>query len=356
MNLYVLDPVVAGASQDNDPTYQNSEFNNFNRVDTFDSDLWNNNERFTPEEIQTQLAKSGPLNIEAALMIPEKKKTRCIALNTCELRADTLYESKWLQELFQSVPFIIESVAETQTFNQQKDDLIVVLSKPKWKEQLQWLNTLRKSYTFKILHLSDEFGSDPIHMYSWPEVTGVMRFYSRPDLDQGLSKVLIVPLGYHWQFKGLEPPSLSSREYMWSFVGTDWFNRSKDLQGLEVIQPKYTKYYSDWNDQSQLKNQEYISLLVNTKCIPCPRGQNIETFRFYEALECGCIPLCIDLPEFANEMPFLKVPNWEHATALLQHFQSKPEQMEHYRTMILSAWAKYKTELKHRVLEWLHKN
>ena len=363
MNLYVLDPLMAGVSQDNDPIYQKAEFNNFNRVDTFDSDLWNNDERFTPDEIKTNLSKEVPLNIAAAFIVERPQKKRFIALNTCKINTSTLHESKWLQDLFQSIPFFIESVSKSDTFD-RTDELIVVVSKPNWLEQLEWLEVLRVSHTFKILHLSDEFGTDPIHMYSWPEVTGVLRFYRRPGLDD--PKIHILPLGYHWQFKGnrdmphLCSPNLPFRENVWSFAGTDWFNRSKDLEVLHVNQPHYLKYYADWNDPAQLKDEEYISLLLNTKFVPCPRGQNVETYRFYEALECGCIPLFIDTPEttewlklFNNEIPFLKIPNWEYAARLLQFFQENSEQMEQCRTMILVAWAKYKSELKTRVRDWI---
>ena len=103
----------------------------------------------------------------------------------------------------------------------------------------------------------------------------------------------------------------------------------------------------------------YLALMLNSKFIPCPRGQNVETYRFYEALDCGCIPLFIDTPEnepwlrlFNNEMPFLKLQNWEHAAALLQHFEKNQEQMEQYRNAVLISWAKYKMGLKEKVREW----
>ena len=127
-----------------------------------------------------------------------------------------------------------------------------------------------------------------------------------------------------------------------------------------MIQPNYVKYFADWKDPGQLKEEEYISLLLNTKFTPCPRGQNVETYRFYEALECGCIPLFIDSPEtndwlqiFNSEMPFLKLPSWEYAVGLLQHFQQNVEQMEKYRANILNSWAKYKMGLKEHVRKWL---
>jgi hypothetical protein len=278
-----------------------------------------------------------------------------------------LYEANWLQDLFQLKGFNIESVSATQTLA-ATDDLIVVLIKPQWAEQLAWLETLRGAgYKFKILHLSDEFGSDPIHMYSWPEVKGVMRFYQRADLPAD-PKIMVVPLGYHWQFRGnrdvphLSTPNLPFRDNMWSFAGTDWKGRSKDMAILQAIQPHYVKWFAEWRDPAQLKEEEYVSLMLNTKFVPCPRGQNVETYRFYEALECGSIPLFIDIPEnegwlkiFNNEIPFLKLQGWEHAAGIMDYFSKNLEQMEKYRMAILISWAKYKVGLKERVRLWLAK-
>ena len=351
MNLYVLDPLVAGASQDCDPRYQTAQFNNFSRIDNFDSDLWNNDERFTPDEI--------------ALVTPKRVGPRFICLNTSMENGSKLYEANWLQDLFQGVPFNVECVSASQQI-EITDDLIVVLIKPQWSEQLAWLEILRATgHKFKILHLSDEHGSDPIHMYYWSEVKGVIRFYPRPDL-QADPKIMIIPLGYHWQFKGnrdatyQSTPNLPFRDNAWSFAGTDWRGRSKDLAILQAVQPHYLKWFGEWRDPAQLKEDEYISLLLNTKFVPCPRGQNIETYRFYEALECGCIPLFIDTPDneawlriFNGEIPFLKLQGWEHVAALIQHLVKNPEQMEQYRGALLTSWTRYKAGLKERVKQWL---
>lgn len=367
MNLYVLDPLVAGASQDNDPAYQTAQFNNFSRIDNFDSDLWNNDERFTVEEIKAVLEPIAAPVVPLAGPVACTQGPRFICLNTSMENGSKLYEANWLQDLFQLKAFNIESVSATQTLA-ATDDLIIVLIKPQWTEQLAWLETLRATgYKFKILHLSDEFGSDPIHMYSWPEVKGVMRFYQRADLPAD-SKIMVIPLGYHWQFRGnrdvphLSTPNLPFRDNMWSFAGTDWKGRSKDIAILQAIQPHYLKWFAEWRDPAQLKEEEYVSLMLNTKFVPCPRGQNVETYRFYEALECGSIPLFIDIPEnegwlkiFNNEIPFLKLQGWEHAAGIMDYFSKNLEQMEQYRMAILISWAKYKAGLKERVRMWLGK-
>ena len=377
MNLYVLDPLVAGASQDSDPAYQNSQFNDFSRVDGFDSDLWNNDERFTKEEIEACSEKNVPLNINDVLTevraaqvepkVEPKVETKVetnavhyISLKACNLSNASLYESKWLQDILPNT-FQIEQVDSDLDL---EGEFIAVLIRPLWDEQLQWLSELRKKYSFKILHLADEFGTDPVDFYEWPEVKGVMRFYPRLDL-QNNSKVLVIPLGYHHMFPGnrdvphISTPELPFRELTWSFAGTEWKDRFLQLQTLELSKPRYVKWFSEWNDPTQMKSDEYISLLLNSVFIPCPRGQNVETYRFYEALECGCIPVFIDSPDnapwldiFDKQIPFLKLESWMHVAALMGHFMSNKEQLEHYRMAILVSWAKYKMGLKEKIRMW----
>lgn len=399
MNLYVLDPMVAGASQDDDPIYQKAEFNNFSRIDNFDSDLWNNDERFSVEEIQAQMSKGAPLQISATFTevdsvlaglplpalpqtvpvpsptaapivkptLPPKKGPRFVSLEGVGLKTSGLYEGKWLQDLFGSTEFVIETVAKDDPL-QDAEQVVAVLIKTKWAEQLAWLEFLRASgRTFKIIHLSDEHGNDPIHFYNWPEVKGVLRFYSRPDLPAD-PKVIVLPLGYHWQFRGnremphMSTPELPFREFIWSFAGTNWQGRKEAMEPLTQVQPNFLRWFDDWNHPKQLEEEEYLSLLLNSKFVPCPGGQNTETYRFYEALECGCIPLFVkdagDLSfygQFAGIMPFFDLPSWEHATGLMAHLLQNPEMMEQYRKAILVGWAKFKISLKEKVRAWLAK-
>ena len=57
LNIYFTTPLVATCFQEDDPVYQKSEFNNFKRVDNFDSDLWNNTECFTKDEVMACITK-----------------------------------------------------------------------------------------------------------------------------------------------------------------------------------------------------------------------------------------------------------------------------------------------------------
>jgi hypothetical protein len=127
------------------------------------------------------------------------------------------------------------------------------------------------------------------------------------------------------------------------------------MKPLLSVGPNYLKLFPQWKDANELKEEEYISLLLNSKCIPCPRGNNVETFRFYEALECGCIPIALDCPEVLNNggMELLNLQSWSQAAGLMQHFQANPEQMEQYRRAVLLSWANFKKTLKAKVKAWL---
>ena len=279
-------------------------------------------------------------------------RPRYICLKTCLDNPSSLYELNWLNELLDG--FNVEPVLEdTQFKSSDKENLVIVIIRNKWLEQIQWLSKLRLTHTFKIIHLGDEYATDPIHMYSWSEVSGVMRTYSRPDLGTD-KKILVIPLGYHHQAKSRNS---EDRKIIWSFAGTNWKGRSDQLQILQAIQPNSVHWYSEWKDSKQLVENDYISLLTNSIFVACPRGQNIETYRFYEALECGCIPLFIssEVPnlDIVSSIPFLKLQSWDHAAALMQHFQNNAEQLEEYRNLLLTSWTNYKVQLKDKINSWL---
>ena len=49
--LYFLNEQPVGCIQEDDERYLKAEFNNFSRIDNFDSDLWTNDERFSKEDV-----------------------------------------------------------------------------------------------------------------------------------------------------------------------------------------------------------------------------------------------------------------------------------------------------------------
>jgi hypothetical protein len=152
-HVYVVNPLLARASQDDDPAYVNSDFNDFSRIDKFDSDLWNNDERFSKEEITRNSKQDKKVDIvetvnEVYLVKPlvkasVNKKPHFVSLDVCSITSDTLYETKWLEELFRQ-EIKIEQVTKNMDLT-GFDNLIILLIRSKWDEQLEWLDTISRT-------------------------------------------------------------------------------------------------------------------------------------------------------------------------------------------------------------------
>jgi GR25 family glycosyltransferase involved in LPS biosynthesis len=67
LKIFFFHPLLSYCYQDEDPVYQQSEFDKNLRVDQFDSDIWNNMECFQDSEIESILEVNMRLDIAAAL-------------------------------------------------------------------------------------------------------------------------------------------------------------------------------------------------------------------------------------------------------------------------------------------------
>jgi GR25 family glycosyltransferase involved in LPS biosynthesis len=410
LKAYVLDPMIAGCYQDDDPKYANSQFNDFSRIDGFDSDLWNNDERFVvPEKIMGDLdildaltevrapkavplptaldtkavplptaldTKAVPLPTSSAVAVAPKpvvlpvtlpskdvNQRRFVALSEHKLNISQLYEGTWLQELFgRPTTFVIEPVRTQDP--PPTDSPIFIIQRPYIEKATALMEKWNDNgATFSILHMSDEIATDDISSYDLSGCLSVLRFYQRPNLPK---KVMTIPLGFHWTLRYgpknmlTGTPRLPFRSLTWSFFGTDWKNRKSLLDPLYDISGSYkTQFFKDWNDSHALDSEAYTSALMDTIFVPCPDGVNPETFRFYEALECGCIPLIVATEENAAWVDFitehiqiLPLKSWEDAAKFVTHLKQNIEMLEVYRVKVLSSWIEWRKELQGDVKAW----
>ena len=490
LNMYFLDPLVAGCYQDDDPRYQASAFNDFSRTDAFDSDLWNNTEHFnivdcesmsrmdlpidipralldslvvgkeTPEVVKekvqplldahplwrqfhsairlresllareiafqimrawepkwcektdeefapfiesvransfaglpskdeltelhkqwtiltddaTQAGKLWPTHVKICLEVflnylpcatspPKIKGRRILKLKEQEIDLNLLYEGKWLKEIFgEAQDLRTDDISIGDAL--PKDEPILFVMKPFWSTWIPIIRRLAETNTkFYVIHLSDEFMSDPIEFYGLSQCLGVVRMYWRDDLEIYGDKVTVIPLGYHWtKHSGIknplaDTPRLPFRELTWSFAGTDWRGRQDAMKNLNLIKPNLVRWFTEWNDPGMLKEDEYLNVLLNSRFVPIPAGNNHETYRLYEALECGCIPVYIRQPGdelFVNRhlkpwLPIVDLPSWDHAAALMFQLSSTLDVMEQYRNGILDGYGRWKLDVAKKV-------
>jgi hypothetical protein len=201
--------------------------------------------------------------------------------------------------------------------------------------------------------MSDEYNKDPINFYGLAQ--GVIRNYYRKDVAEG-GTVVTIPLGFHWAIPNGEPavhtPRPPFREFVWSFVGTGWAGRRDKLLALQQVPGDHKLVFMDeWNSPSMLGREETLSILLNSWFVPCPAGNNGETFRIYEALEAGAVPIVVQeagmedyFTFIGRHLPLMLATSWEHAAQLVYTLKSQPELYEKYRLQLLEAWENCKLQ------------
>jgi hypothetical protein len=209
---------------------------------------------------------------------------------------------------------------------------------------------------FHIVHLSDEFGTDDLSFYSMSMCKSVLRNYIRPDFN-GLPHVHTIPLGYHHKPTSIK--SFDERELIWSFHGTDWFERSKQLERFTAFVPYSCNLQPHWNHPTATKEKTYLTLLGNSKFCPILKGQHAETFRLYEALECGCIPILVNDQQssayysyITQYIPLLNLTSWEQVPGFITQLYNDKENLETYRNVLLQHYALMKENIKNDFLRY----
>ncbi len=169
--------------------------------------------------------------------------------------------------------------------------------------------------------------------------------------------VLAFPLGYmqgFWNQRSLKPSLVSSeRKYTWSFAGQiEKSTRREMILHMKKIPNFKIHETGSFRGSDGLAIDSYRDILLNTVFVPCPRGfWNLDSFRVYEALESGCIPIVEKAPidyftQFYGVHPFLSVSSWEEAEPLIEALQSDPECLERKRVECVEWWLKYKAKMK----------
>jgi GR25 family glycosyltransferase involved in LPS biosynthesis len=333
LKKYFTTPLLSYCFQEEDPVYLNSQFNDLHRQDTFDSDIWNNTECFSEGELAP--FSSGGSNTLYYLGGKD---------------APQLYEDTWLRDIIMNFEL-----------KELPDDLNLIdgcawylVQRPycgQWNTIFDALSA-RGKY-FKVLHVSDEFsevGRDDIRFYNNSNCLAVVRNYWRRDVPK-LDHIITIPLGYH--HKGGNARSFVDRRLVWSFHGNSWYNRKEDLGHLENMLPNACHFVDEWNAPNMTGATKYLADLEKSKFCPIPRGNNVETFRLYEALEAGTIPIYVRQPgdalfweQLHKHLEMVELDSWTDAVKFMQHLLDNADQAEKYRMKLCGGWTKWKRAVK----------
>lgn len=177
-------------------------------------------------------------------------------------------------------------------------------------------------------------------------------------------KVFILPTGY-WnpakpQFKAFTPAS--RRKYLWSFDGElRKSSRLDAVKALRRIEPHFLRDTGPTYEKPTLSfKPEYQEVLTDSAFAPAPMGNvTLETFRMYEALELGSIPLIETrraYPYFEYVLgshPLPSFERWSDATAFVERYARDPAALDALQRSCLGWWADFKVGLSGRVRDFI---
>jgi hypothetical protein len=340
LKKYVANELPAYCFQDSDPSYIQSDFNNLNKVEVFDSDICNNTECFKEDDLAPFQQKPTPI---------EREKMTLYMMVESEDATLELYERAWLEDMFQKKIECLPLVSIVDTI--LPSDAWYMVQRPHSQKWNKWFHHLqRKGIPFRILHLSDEFVSDLIECYALPNCKAVVRNYMRPDVPS-VSHIQTIPLGYHHKANQESITPFSERKWVWSFHGTDWFGRKEQLEPFHVFQPNDCRFQPNWNHPSGSTESEYLKALTQSKYCPIMAGNNSETFRLYEALEAGTLPVTTIkdkeyLESIEKEIGLSKLYGWEDPVNVIRSNRGSDEIQKEVRRR----WSEWKKRIQSHII------
>jgi hypothetical protein len=177
--------------------------------------------------------------------------------------------------------------------------------------------------------------------------------------------VIHVGLGFKKNFdKYVQKNEFIERGITWNFIGS--VHGNSRLQAVNVfsqLEGGFVHKTKHFNSDDYLSTEKYCDILSNSLYTICPQGHaNNETFRIFEALEAGSIPVVLKNSEshpfnpgywhylFPGEpqLPFVVAEDWENALSIVSN-DLKLRQASKRQKQCQLFWSKWKAIWKYQI-------
>lgn len=146
-----------------------------------------------------------------------------------------------------------------------------------------------------------------------PKQNHTFPYFLYPDSFVRVPRLFELQLGVTAWFTGDHYTPINNRKYDFSFIGQydpytrpDFYRCATNINGNGFIH-----FYEGWN--KGLGPEKYSEIMSQTKIALVPCGSaSLDTFRFYEAMSCGCAVLSVSQNnyEFMQNSPHICIQNW----------------------------------------------
>jgi hypothetical protein len=257
------------------------------------------------------------LGLARALLDPPASKPPKLFLQ-CGLA--TLWEADWLKSLLGD---FFSAAEQDGAHLPSASHMVVVDHALNAEKALCFQQSFKSGHRILLIHIGDEGFVEDLSAYAWCHM--VWRNYWSPILARQ-PNIRFFPLGYKSGFATeAAPPPAEARRHVWSFAGDpNKSSRPRMLEAMQRVPGGHMHLTTHFASTDALPTEAYRALLENTVFVPCPGGlSNLETFRVYEALEAGGIPLLERRPGFdyfrnlLGDHPMPTLADWAEAPELI---------------------------------------
>lgn len=264
-----------------------------------------------------------------------------------------MFEVEWLQEI---IPFTyqyehikMESASGIQNKNIIIIDNLINEKKLKYYQQLYYNNN-----NVLLIHLSDEYFHDDYRCYEYCNT--VWRNLWNPTLSH-YKNVNFFPLGYKSGFKkDIDNIEIKNKRNIWFFAGDiKKSNRKVMYDNMMKIEGGCCHLTAHFNSPDGLGVKDYREHMENSIFVPCPAGfAHLDSFRIYEALEAGCIPIVENgrgldcFTPYLGENPIPMISDWNNVEEVINDIVKKGE-VESISKACAEWWKKHKLYIQQKI-------
>jgi hypothetical protein len=316
-------------------------------------------------EDYTQLMSQQDYNLRAAVRLVEINRTKRTPLKLNQLdvvwQAGVQESGTIVREMLSALP-VRQEIDDTDSavpflhkYSRSTQNMIVIDQRIFDQNALQYYaRCALGGANIILIHLADEAFLDLHELYDLCRV--VYRNYWSPVLATR-ANVRFFPLGVGAPINRNTVKvdrSMLEREFIWNFVGdVNKPSRQGLIEIFSNLSPHRVHLVEDFFDPRKLGPCEYQSIVANSRFTLCPDGyDNCDTYRFWEAIELGSIPISIGRGEFQYfqnllkcELPFPQFETWKEALDYMNAVQNNIQYLSLLQGSMTSWWRNHKLKL-----------
>lgn len=219
-----------------------------------------------------------------------KQKMKLPQIYYLSLRTETPAKGYWDQYILSD---ILDGFNEVTRLDNLEECIVIIPGAYQFHLIDEINRELAKVKKIKVIITSDEENKFPLHEIKHPNMT----LYATYPQENVVNGVRYLPIGYppHIELKSeIAPEKTLDMFYAGQVNHKDREEMIEKIKGMEV----WGEIHPTAGFSQGLNRKEYIEKMSQAKVVPCPKGNiSPDSFRLYEALECGAIPVA-QYPDF----------------------------------------------------------